>query len=263
METPPAAARVRTYPAICRNRWVFVWMGEAGRADPAMLPDNFSCGEAGWHYKPGYMHYDTPYLLICDNLLDFSHLSWVHEKTLGGSTAIALARPTLAPVDAAGQRGVKVSRQVPGVPPPPYYAKIRAMPPAIDRWFVYDFLLPGTLLMHSGGRPTGDAPDNMQNAVQLHSCQTLTPETAGSTHYFFMQAYRAQTEQPVVTEGIFQSLVQAFMEDRDMISAQHRTIQSAPGAPMLPLYMDAALVQFRRLLEREHALEAGLRPAAA
>lgn len=263
MATPPAAARVRTYPAICRNRWVFVWMGEAGHADPAMLPDNFSCGAAGWHYKPGYMHYDTPYLLICDNLLDFSHLSWVHEKTLGGSTAIALARPTVEAVTAPGQRGVKVSRQVPGVPPPPYYAKIRAMPPVIDRWFVYDFLLPGTLLMHSGGRPTGDASDDMRNAVQLHSCQTLTPETANSTHYFFMQAYRADAQHPAVTEGIHQSLIQAFDEDRDMISAQYRAIQSAPGAPMLPLYMDAALVQFRRLLEREHALEAGLRPAAA
>lgn len=263
MEKPPASARVRTYPALCRNRWVFVWMGEADRADPALLPDNFSCGDAGWHYKPGYMHYDTPYLLICDNLLDFSHLSWVHEKTLGGTNAIALARPVVEPVNSPGQRGVKVGRQVPGVPPPPYYAKIRALPPVIDRWFVYDFLLPGTLLMRSGGRPVDDAPDDMRNAVQLHSCQTLTPESADSTHYFFMQAYRAEAENPAVTEGIYQSLIQAFNEDRDMISAQHRTMGSAPGASMLPLYMDAALAQFRRLLDTEVAKEAGAPPPAA
>ena len=37
--------------------------------------------------------------------------------------------------------------------------------------------LPGTLLMHSGGRPVGDAPADLRRAVQLHSCQTLTPET--------------------------------------------------------------------------------------
>jgi vanillate O-demethylase monooxygenase subunit len=209
------------------------------------------------------MHYDTPYLLICDNLLDFSHLSWVHEKTLGGTKAIALARPVIEPVNAPGQRGVKVGRHVPGVPPPPYYAKIRAMPALIDRWFVYDFLLPGTLLMRSGGRPADDAPDDMRNAVQLHSCQTLTPETADSTHYFFMQAYRAEAENFAVTEGIYQSLIQAFNEDRDMISAQHRTMKSAPGASMLPLYMDAALVQFRRLLDSEVAKEAGAPPPAA
>ena len=40
-----------------------------------------------------------------------------------------------------------------------------------------------------------------------------------------------------------------------MISAQHRAMKSAPGAPMLPLYMDAALAQFRRLLEAELAKE--------
>ena len=60
MEHPPAAARVKTYPVTERNKWVFVWMGDAARADLSMLPDNFSCNAADWHYKPGYMHYQTP-----------------------------------------------------------------------------------------------------------------------------------------------------------------------------------------------------------
>ena len=255
LDKPPATARVRAYPVAVRNRWVFVWMGEAARADTAMLPDNFSCGEALWHYKPGYMHYDTPYLLICDNLLDFSHLSYVHEKTLGGTTAIALARPTIEKVAANGQRGLRVSRHVPNVPPPPYYAKIRPLSGRIDRWFIYDFLLPGTLLMRSGGRPVGDAEGDMTNAVQLHSCQTLTPETETTTHYFFQQAYQADAPNEAVTEGIFQSLILAFNEDRDMITAQHRSIERDPGATMAPLFMDMALMQFRRLLEAEFAAE--------
>ena len=255
LEKPPATARVKAYPVAVRNRWVFVWMGEAARADTAMLPDNFSCGEALWHYKPGYMHYDTPYLLICDNLLDFSHLSYVHEKTLGGTTAIALARPTIEKIAANGQRGLRVSRHVPNVPPPPYYAKIRPLSSPIDRWFIYDFLLPGTLLMRSGGRPVGDAEGDMTNAVQLHSCQTLTPETETTTHYFFQQAYQADAPNEAVTEGIFQSLIMAFNEDRDMITAQHRSIERDPDAPMAPLFMDMALMQYRRLLEAEFAAE--------
>ena len=52
-------------------------------------------------------------------------------------------------------------------------------------------------------------------------------------------------------------VVRAFEEDRAMITAQHRNIALAPDAPMLPLAMDAALLQFRRLLgqrlEIEHA----------
>jgi len=256
MEHPPQAARVKTYPVAERNKWVFVWMGDAARADLAMLPDNFSCNAADWHYQPGYMHYETPYLLICDNLLDFSHLSYVHEKTLGGSTAIALARPSIEAVTEPGQRGLRVSRHVPNVPAPPYYSKIKQLSTNVDRWFIYDFLLPGTLLMRSGGRPVADAPDNLRHAVQLHSCQTLTPETATTTHYFFQQAYQADAPDAGVTAGIYQSLIAAFNEDRDMITAQQRNLMRAPGAPMLPLYMDSALVQFRRLVEAEAVAEA-------
>jgi phenylpropionate dioxygenase-like ring-hydroxylating dioxygenase large terminal subunit len=251
----PAKAFVKTYPVIEKNKWVFVWMGEASKADEAQLPDNFSCDHPDWQYKPGYVHYATPYLLICDNLLDFSHLSYVHEKTLGGSTAIAQAVPTIEKTfDAQGkQNGIKVSREVPNVPAPPFYQKFRTFNEHLDRWFIYEFILPGTLLMHSGGRPISDAKDDLTRAVQLHSCQTLTPETENSTHYFFQQSHRTSaldaTAALAMTESIFNSLVGAFNEDRDMITAQHQNILRNPDAPMLPLAMDSALVQFRRLID--------------
>ena len=260
LDKVPLGARVKTYPVVEHHKWVFVWMGDAARADTALLPDNFSNDDPAWHYKPGYMHYDTPYLLICDNLLDFSHLSYVHEKTLGGSPAIAQARPTIERVSDTGQRGLRVTRHVPNVPPPPYYCKIRPLSGNVDRWFIYDFLLPGTLLMKSGGRPVADAPDDLSNAVQLHSCQTLTPETETSTHYFFQQAHQTGHGDASVTEGIFQSLVAAFNEDRDMITAQHRNLNA--DAAMQPLWMDAAVLQWRKLLKQEVASEK-LKQAAA
>ena len=55
---------------------------------------------------------------------------------------------------------------------------------------------------------------------------------------------------------------QAFNEDRDMITAQHRNIGLDPGATMTPLWMDSALAQFRRLLEAELAAESKARVAA-
>ena len=41
--------------------------------------------------------------------------------------------------------------------------------------------------MDSGGRPVGQFGDH-RGGVRHHSCQTVTPETSGSTHYFFQQA---------------------------------------------------------------------------
>ncbi|MDW8260032.1 MAG: aromatic ring-hydroxylating dioxygenase subunit alpha, partial [Gammaproteobacteria bacterium] len=261
----PARACVRLYPVTVKNRWVFVWMGEPQRADLSLLPDNFSCDHPDWRHKPGYLHFDAPYLLICDNLLDFSHLSYVHAKTLGGSAAIALSKPKIERIDGPGMPGVRVSRYVPDIPPPPYYRKMRPFKAdaRIDRWFVYDFVLPGTLLMSSGGRPTGASEGDDHMTVRLHSCQTLTPETETSTHYFFEQAHPADQGDESLTEGIYQSLVTAFHEDREMIRAQHRTIQADPTRPMVPLPIDGALVQFRRLLrERLEAEQRATRAAA-
>lgn len=241
----PAKVCVRSYPAVVRNRWVFVWMGDPARADEALLPDNFSCEHPDWCNLPGYLHYETPYELICDNLLDFSHLSYVHEKTLGGSTEIAESRPEVQDIP----RGVRVTRHIPNVPPPPYYRTIRDLQDVrVDRWFKYDFVLPGTLLMESGGRPVNDRPDDERRVVRLHSCQTLTPETASTTHYFFQQSHQRNVGDANTTRLLFEQLLVAFDEDKRMITAQSRNL--SPREPMMTLWMDSAVLKFRRLLEQ-------------
>jgi phenylpropionate dioxygenase-like ring-hydroxylating dioxygenase large terminal subunit len=255
MEQPPSHLRVKSFPVAVRHTWVFIWMGDPAKADEAMLPDNWSCDHPGWKNKPGYLHYDTPYLLICDNLLDFSHLSYVHAKTLGGSTQIALARPTVEKINEDGQRGIRVSRHIADVPPPPFYQRFRSFDSNLDRWFVYDFLFPGTLLMSSGGRPTGDASDDNSRAVLLHSCQTLTPETETSTHYFWSQSHPRAPGDEGIAESIHNSIVTAFNEDRDIITAQYKNLAAKADEPMVPLHMDSALLQFRSFLEAEVARE--------
>jgi phenylpropionate dioxygenase-like ring-hydroxylating dioxygenase large terminal subunit len=247
----PSKARVRTYPIEVKNKWVFIWMGEPDRADVALLPDNFSCDSPDWKYQPGYMHYDTNYQLICDNLLDFSHLTFVHPTTLGGSPEIARSRADIESIP----RGVRVTRRIPNIPAPGLYKRFRQFDMPIDRWFIYDFVLPGTLLMHSGGKPVGSADNDMTDAVLLHSCQTLTPETANSTHYFFQQAHRSSEGDDQIAHHIYEVLVKAFTEDRDMIGAQARNLALSEGIEMLPLSMDAALIQYRRIVESELAAQ--------
>lgn len=247
----PSRARVRRYPACVHHRWVMVWMGDEERVDRALLPDNFSCDHPDWRYRPGYLHYATPWALIADNLLDFSHLSYVHANTLGGSDRIAAVRPTVAPIP----RGVRVERQVPNVPPPSYYRPLWDFAGPIDRWLAYDFTLPATLIMRSGARPAGSASDAA--GVEFHSCQALTPETADSTHYFFMEAHRSDRGDAATTDGLHAGLLAAFAEDREMIVAQARNIAAKPGATMLPLHMDHAVVLFRQLVERHVVEEAG------
>jgi vanillate O-demethylase monooxygenase subunit len=256
-DSVPEKARVQRYPIAVKNKWVFVWMGAAEKADTALLPDNFSCDSPDWDYVPGYLHYDTPQELVCDNLLDFSHLSYVHPTTLGGSIAIARARPTIENVP----RGIRVTRHIPDVPSPPYYREVRGITGNLDRWFIYDFVLPGTLLMDSGGRPAGAPWGENRGGVRHHSCQTVTPETDNSTHYFFQQARHTSEGDHSIAEAAYRVLCRAFDEDREMITAQAREIARDPSAPMLPLAMDAAVVRFRKLVADTVAAERASTPA--
>ena len=99
----------------------------------------------------------------------------------------------------------------------------------------------------------------MSRAVRLHSCQTVTPETADQ-HPLLLPAVaprstRATTRSPRRSTS---ALLVAFEEDRAMITAQSQARSRAdPEAPMLPLAMDAAVVRFRKLVADTIAAERG------
>lgn len=190
--------------------------------------------------------------LIADNLLDFSHLSSVHRATLGGSEPIARTRRTVDRIPC----GIRVRRKVPSAPAPAFYCPLWDTEGVIDRWIDYGFTLPAALLMHSGAWPAGAAEDDDRLGVRFHSCRALTPETAHTTLYFFMESHRADRGSAGTTQVLFDGLSAAFKEDRRMITAQAGNLALQPGRPMLPLHMDAALTLFRCSVERELADQA-------
>jgi len=123
--------------------------------------------------------------------------------------------------------------------------------------------------MDSGMAPTGTGAQEGQrvDAAEFRGCQALTPETENSTHYFFAHPHNFAIDRPEVTASIHQSVVAAFDEDRDIITAQQRSLSLAPDFKMVPLSIDAALSQFRwvvsRRLEEERQQAAGIIPIAA
>ena len=58
-------------------------MGHAARADPSLIPRALGHEDPDYTVETGELHYDANYQLIHDNLLDLTHLSYVHEHTLG------------------------------------------------------------------------------------------------------------------------------------------------------------------------------------
>jgi phenylpropionate dioxygenase-like ring-hydroxylating dioxygenase large terminal subunit len=259
-ERIPAAACVRAFPVIERNKWIWIWMGDPAAADPALIPDTFWLDSPDWRYRPDYIHYDVDYLLIADNLLDFSHLPFLHETTLGGSAGYAESRAQVDRLD----NGVRIARWFQNGPPAPFVHKLTGWSGNVDRWNIYDFVLPGVLLMDSGSAPVGSGATEGQreHAVQFRSAQALTPETENSSHYFFSQAHNFAIDDPTVTDRLHGEIVAAFKEDWDMIHAQHASLALDPQFKMMPLPVDNALGHFRWLVNQKLKAEQNV-PATA
>lgn len=266
IETPwgqriPPQARVRTFPIAEQHRWLWIWTGEPERADTSLIPKTPWLDHPDWRGLPGYLHYDVNYLLICDNLLDFSHLPFVHPNTLGGGVDYASAQPKVERLE----NGVRVTRWAINTESPAFVAAVKQWPGKVDRWNIYDFLIPAVLIMDSGNAPTGTgAPEGRRvDAAEFRGCQALTPETENSTHYFFSQPHNFSIDRPEVTQSIHDFVLRGFNEDRAIITAQHRNLDGATGFKMVPFSVDAALSQFRWVVARRLEEEAAGARASA
>ncbi|QCP49833.1 aromatic ring-hydroxylating dioxygenase subunit alpha [Trinickia violacea] len=239
----PERAKIKRYPVVERHRWIWIWMGDPALANPDAIPDTHWLDDPAWRCLPGYIHYHVNYLLICDNLLDFSHLPFVHPTSLGGSEDYAKVQPKVERIE----NGVRITRWVLNTDVPPFAAAVKDWPGKVDRWNIYDFTLPGILLMDSGVAPAanGAREGTRVDAAEFRGCQALTPETETSTHYFFAHPHNFALDRPEVTRSVHQSVVAAFDEDRDIITAQQRNLSLDPDFEMMPFGIDSALSQFR------------------
>ena len=254
----PPRACVKTVTVVERKRWIWLWMGDPSLADASQIPDTFSLASPDWRMKPGYKHFAANFLLITDNLLDFSHLSFVHEKTFGGSNAIAEVRHEVSEFsDATGTgTGISVQRRVPDTVPAPYHRRLGHFTGRVNRWFDYSLRINGVFMMSAGVQSVDRADDDPEGALRFHTCQALTPESETSTHYFFAQAHAFALDDATVTEAVFHSVALAFDEDIRIIEAQQRNILQHPGQAMVPIAADGALVRFRRQIDAACAAEA-------
>ncbi|WP_048440543.1 aromatic ring-hydroxylating dioxygenase subunit alpha [Caenimonas sp. SL110] len=263
-DTIPPKACVRAYPIVERDRLVWIWMGEPARANADDIADFFWHASPQWRMKPGYLHYQANYQLIVDNLLDFSHLAFVHPTTLGTQSAAEL-KPTIAR-DTKGNGMLTISRWYLNDDMPNLHKRVASFDGKVDRWQVYQWSPPALLRMDAGSAPTGTgAPEGTRvpEALQFRHTSIQTPETEATSHYWFCQARNFQLENAAMTEQIFADVVVAFEEDRRMIEGQQKVLTRLPGRTMIPIAADAGLNQARWLLDRMARAEAAADGASA
>lgn len=258
----PRNCRVRTFPVVEKDTWIWIWMGDPALADPAEIGDIHWFADPGWSGKSTVFPVAANYRLIIENLLDLTHVTFVHGTTIGN---FANAYKSDVRVD-KGENEVRVVRWMMDVPAPPAYVKCGGFTTNIDRWQIVHYATPALLRIYTGGcvAGTGARDGNRQDEMGWMNINFITPETDRTSHYFWGQCQNHAVGDPEITDMVFQGVKTAFLEDVEVFSAQQRNRDL--GASRLPEVLtshDAGAMHANRILDRLLAEQAAGAPAIA
>jgi phenylpropionate dioxygenase-like ring-hydroxylating dioxygenase large terminal subunit len=243
----PPGARVRAYPVHEQWNVVWIWMGDPARADRALVPELPWLDSDEWTATPGYLHLESNAQLLVDNLLDFTHVAYLHGRTIAGD-------PKEATIPTRTERlaqGIRTGRWMLDVNPPPLFAAAGGFNGPVDRWQWATWLPPSNVYIdvgcarHGTGAPEGDR----SQGISIWSTHLVTPETETSCHYHFGFARNFQRDDAAMSRLLFEGSRETFLEDKVMLEAQQRNLQGGALNGLIDVATDVAQLQVRRILD--------------
>jgi phenylpropionate dioxygenase-like ring-hydroxylating dioxygenase large terminal subunit len=247
-----SALCVASFPAVERHTAIWVWLGDSGTADPALIPDlSYIDATPETARIAGYVPTRAHYELLSDNILDLSHADFLHPASLGGMMVSAKTSSRTEGDDVIVEWDARNCE-------PPGAFKTQVPPPGkADIWVEVRWSAPAVMTLATFGEPTGTPRIPESTALTLHN---MVPETSTSSHYFYCNTRPYRTEDQDFTAFLRATLEAAFtQEDKPMIERQQTRIGAADFMALGPalLTVDAAAVRARRKLAELIAREKG------
>ena len=188
------------------------------------------------------------YELMTDNLMDLSHLTYLHGRTIG--TPYVSVTPAVTRTE--GER-VHVDRWTIDKPAPPMFTKIAGITGNVDRWQLVEWFAPGNVVIQVGCAPAGSgAPEgDRSKGIDARSLNLVTPLTSRRSLYLWSYCRNYKLDDAWVTQTIYDDVKRTFFEDRDMIEEQQKLIDSDRlDARTIDIAVDAGPLQVRRMIDR-------------
>jgi phenylpropionate dioxygenase-like ring-hydroxylating dioxygenase large terminal subunit len=249
----PPKASVRAYPTAERYGLIWIWMGQAHPADPAQIVEIPNWGKPEWGYNRGKsMLVDCHYLYLVDNLLDPTHVTWVHPSSFGDSSCASVPIET-----ASGPSGVTASRWILDAEPAPFYKKHLKFAGRCDRYQHYEVRYPSNAIIKAIFTPagTGGIRKPLHDDVFLmDSFNFLTPVNGTKTRYFWFQLRNFAPDDEAVSRDFSEDVTAAFEEDRVILNAVQIGMDTKI-TPNIDLKNDLSSFRFRNTLSQKIADE--------
>ncbi len=255
-DTIPERARVRSFPVVEQDGFLWLWPGDADTADPASIVRYpWHNDTVNWPHKRTMYPIAAAARLMVDNLMDLTHLGYVHGSTIGGNPAIhveAKMETTRTPM------GLKFTRWMLNSIPPPTYTRAVDFKGRIDRAQMFEFIAPGSILQLSAADDAGAYANGLtaRSKIQFRLYHGLTPETDTTCFYFWSTANGFRPNDPATTEQLFTEIAAAFLEDKAIVEGQQARLRELGETGLVDIATDAARLHMRRTVDRLMAEDA-------
>jgi phenylpropionate dioxygenase-like ring-hydroxylating dioxygenase large terminal subunit len=247
----PRTARLKTYPVVEQDGFVWVFIGDQDRAPDTRIPRAPWLDAPGWTAVSGLEPLAARASLLIDNLMDLSHETYLHGGYIG--TPEVAETPITTEVDEeAGV--VYVSRHMADAACPPFYAKSTGITGRITRWQDIEFTPPCLYKLHSriapaGVRPNSDGTD--PDAFHVEVVYAITPETEHSTHDFWAVARDFALDDQGMSEFLAENNRTVVLQDVAALDVLEGVIADEPdGYQELSINIDTGGLAARRLMAK-------------
>jgi vanillate O-demethylase monooxygenase subunit len=245
-DTPPKGANLRTFATAERDGIVWFWAGEPESADESLIVD-FSMLFYKDHGAPitGLLPMKANYEYGTDNLMDLSHIEFVHRGTFAGRGVIFAGQHSLR------EEGTRLHSDwwMPDVAAPGHTYGTYDPQMRCDHWLNMRWDPPASMYLEIGACPHGGVPEK---GLSVHQAHILTPETEHTTHYF----WATSRSLPPSEEGdamLYGMMDRAFTEeDKPIVEATYANMDGVDFWDRKPAFLgiDAGGTRARRLLEK-------------
>lgn len=258
----PKGLGVRAYKIVEQGPLVWIWMGNADDADESSIPSQPWIMASDWTTRKGYSHMHASYISLHENLLDLTHLSYIHEKSFGTPDYAS------APFSTSVQEGrYAVERRVIPTRLPPIWAKPTGLENCATaaRIARSEFISPA---LHETTTTFYDSqlPEESRPQYSVKAAHIVTPESRTSTHYFAIDGRSFGIDQDWMSDFIHKQLWVAFNEDVAALEALEKNIQSLSSELFeFSVGSDQASIAMRKYLKRraDQSCASGSAPSAA
>jgi len=244
----PKTLRVASYPLMERKDIIWIWLGDKSAIEQTPHPPDELAPDSTWTTIRGYFRLDFNYVLLRENVIDLTHLPFVHSATFGQTDWIKV--PEVEFTDTS----VRYKAEFPNSNLTPVFGGPMGILPGkrVDRFQVGEMITPAVSYSRWIIKDRSPEPGERSD-FEMRAMHIATPISPNETHYFWSASYDMLGISNELLEESRSSITFAFQEDAILLAKLHKNVKNDPRGldyPEVNLGADKAGIHVRRILQR-------------